>query len=362
MFVPLSVIFVPHTSFPKKKGEDGREGLDSPYEKKHMIYGGETIVDVIDTINDLNNEGKHMFCKYYLHKFVQVLHKLPFDISSIMGLFDLIQMVPFVSDRACLEVFEYLNCKLRSCPSSDVMIYSPYATKVCCSLAHGHRKVIPSFDLMLSLTLSLESNDHHNPHLTSLLDGFNFRLWHDDAIQLLLYRRSRDCLIRCGQVDNRRDASTFLKTLFRFPQVREMINSFVFCHAGALKNSGDFQDVARHALSGLDVWLIVSFHKQGEKWMTAHLSVELHDMLKEKFSSGPALEKGCAEREGSLCCPITLLPFFDPVVASDGHTYERWAILQHFSQNGFVSPVTNLPLYSTDLFTNYVLRTTFFSN
>ena len=59
-------------------------------------------------------------------------------------------------------------------------------------------------------------------------------------------------------------------------------------------------------------------------------------------------EVGKAEEErghgGGCCCPITLQPCVHPVVASDGHTYERDALLEHLARNGARSPVTREPL------------------
>ena len=39
-------------------------------------------------------------------------------------------------------------------------------------------------------------------------------------------------------------------------------------------------------------------------------------------------------------CPITLDRIVNPVVLSDGHLYERDAIMRHFASSGFVSPLT----------------------
>ena len=44
------------------------------------------------------------------------------------------------------------------------------------------------------------------------------------------------------------------------------------------------------------------------------------------------------------CCPITLEPFVCAVVASDGRTYERDALMRHMAMNGVVSPLTRAPL------------------
>ena len=43
-------------------------------------------------------------------------------------------------------------------------------------------------------------------------------------------------------------------------------------------------------------------------------------------------------------CPITLVECAHPVTASDGHTYERSAIMKHICVNGSFSPMTKQPL------------------
>lgn len=54
------------------------------------------------------------------------------------------------------------------------------------------------------------------------------------------------------------------------------------------------------------------------------------------------------------CCPITHAPMVAPVVASDGHTYERDALLRHLVRNGNRSPMTRSPL-SYHLYANRAL-------
>ena len=54
-------------------------------------------------------------------------------------------------------------------------------------------------------------------------------------------------------------------------------------------------------------------------------------------------------------CPITNDIMIDPVVASDGHSYERTAIEDWIARNP-VSPVTNQPLSSSELISNHNLR------
>ncbi|CAF5121291.1 unnamed protein product, partial [Rotaria sp. Silwood1] len=50
-----------------------------------------------------------------------------------------------------------------------------------------------------------------------------------------------------------------------------------------------------------------------------------------------------AENLGScLVCPITFTLFCDPVVAEDGHTYERQAVIDWIQQNS-TRPLTREP-------------------
>ena len=57
-----------------------------------------------------------------------------------------------------------------------------------------------------------------------------------------------------------------------------------------------------------------------------------------------ALGLGSLEYPQDLCCPITFLPMVDPVVASDGHSYERDAIETVLQRGNGLSPLTREPL------------------
>lgn len=54
-------------------------------------------------------------------------------------------------------------------------------------------------------------------------------------------------------------------------------------------------------------------------------------------------------------CPISLSIMKDPVIAMDGHSYERASIEQWFQSHN-TSPVTNLPIQSTTVIDNISLR------
>lgn len=60
-------------------------------------------------------------------------------------------------------------------------------------------------------------------------------------------------------------------------------------------------------------------------------------------------------------CPITLSCMIDPVTATDGHSYERFAIEEWFANRrsqrlSFLSPKTNEPLTCDTLTPNHTLR------
>jgi serine/threonine protein kinase len=59
--------------------------------------------------------------------------------------------------------------------------------------------------------------------------------------------------------------------------------------------------------------------------------------------------------DDSLLCPITLELFRDPVLAQDGHTYERPAIIEWIQKNG-TSPITGQHLSLEHLYPNYAIK------
>eukprot|EP00210_Caulerpa_lentillifera_P006980 g6675.t1 len=54
-------------------------------------------------------------------------------------------------------------------------------------------------------------------------------------------------------------------------------------------------------------------------------------------------------------CPISLTQMKDPVIAADGHTYERKVIEQWLSRSG-VSPITQQPLANNSLVPNLIIK------
>mmetsp|Transcript_36242 Transcript_36242/g.102121 ORF Transcript_36242/g.102121 Transcript_36242/m.102121 type:complete len:95 (+) Transcript_36242:3-287(+) len=57
----------------------------------------------------------------------------------------------------------------------------------------------------------------------------------------------------------------------------------------------------------------------------------------------------------AFVCPITHDIMEDPVIAGDGHTYERRAIIRWLEHHD-TSPTTNLQLHTTTLLPNIALR------
>lgn len=66
---------------------------------------------------------------------------------------------------------------------------------------------------------------------------------------------------------------------------------------------------------------------------------------------------GTSHLPRSIYCPITYMPMMDPVVAADGHSYERNAIKTWF-EKAKTSPVTRESLPNTSLLPNHALRGT----
>ena len=78
-----------------------------------------------------------------------------------------------------------------------------------------------------------------------------------------------------------------------------------------------------------------------------------------------ALERREAEvalaHDKNLCCPIGIELMRDPVVAADGHTYDRnhieaWFKSPQFADRAVKSPMTNIQLHDTNLIPNHALK------
>lgn len=67
-----------------------------------------------------------------------------------------------------------------------------------------------------------------------------------------------------------------------------------------------------------------------------------------------ASSEGKKALPGMPCCPITGQPMIEPVVAADGHTYERYAIAR-WMETSKISPLTGEELFHNKLVPNYLL-------
>ena len=63
----------------------------------------------------------------------------------------------------------------------------------------------------------------------------------------------------------------------------------------------------------------------------------------------------CDDPPREFMCPITLCAMRTPTVAEDGQSYEKHAIITHFRQKPYTSPLTNAPLACETLFPNFAL-------
>ena len=73
-------------------------------------------------------------------------------------------------------------------------------------------------------------------------------------------------------------------------------------------------------------------------------------------SAGAAAEVRRLALKNDLRCPITLAVMQDPVIAGDGHSYERAAI-EHWLRNHRTSPLTGCIMPNSTLLPNHRLRT-----
>jgi hypothetical protein len=105
-----------------------------------------------------------------------------------------------------------------------------------------------------------------------------------------------------------------------------------------------------------DTWISarVPVHKAEAPVVAATEADEVTSNASE-YQEEPSIVVSFAE----LLCPITQELFVDPVVAADGFTYERGALLAWFARCGdgiVASPLTNAPLSSMAIVDNQMAR------
>jgi hypothetical protein len=79
------------------------------------------------------------------------------------------------------------------------------------------------------------------------------------------------------------------------------------------------------------------------------------DSKREPHQDDDKVEDKAGSCPEQLICPITGCPMEDPVVAADGHSYDREAILQWFASST-MSPMTGMRMQTTQVFPNFTLR------
>lgn len=86
---------------------------------------------------------------------------------------------------------------------------------------------------------------------------------------------------------------------------------------------------------------------------------EIRWLKQMEFTQPSAWDKPDVPME--FLCPITHEIMREPVIISDGFTYERRAITEWFMSGKFTSPMTNIVLTNTESRPNIDLRNAIFS-
>ncbi|RLN59745.1 hypothetical protein BBJ29_005474 [Phytophthora kernoviae] len=101
--------------------------------------------------------------------------------------------------------------------------------------------------------------------------------------------------------------------------------------------------------------LAVEYEDHAEEEMMLKWETYDEDEDFEPYEGGSGDDDGEMAVPEQLICPITGCSMKDPVVAADGHSYEREAILQWF-RNSDMSPMTGMRMPTTQVFPNFTLR------
>merc|ERR1712039_216036 len=97
-------------------------------------------------------------------------------------------------------------------------------------------------------------------------------------------------------------------------------------------------------------------HRVADATLYCHLWGQSHPALVERMPT-ESMPEALAQLVdlNALLDPISHEIMTDPVVAADGHSYERSSIA-HWFQRSNRSPITNLPLAHVNLVPNHALR------
>ena len=129
-----------------------------------------------------------------------------------------------------------------------------------------------------------------------------------------------------------------------------------------LLDSADIDTVALR--SAMDRALATETQVKGLSWHHAEaLRRGQYALMEDEAEETRRAERRAAgvpmdlpEMPRELRCPITMEPFRNPVVAADGHTYERRALERHLS-NSTRSPMTNAEMGHSNIMFSLTIRT-----
>ena len=154
----------------------------------------------------------------------------------------------------------------------------------------------------------------------------------------------------------RKNANTFKREV-------EMLTQSVLAANSVLAKMGVGrlgQDATRTMISrATEMGCFLGFLREGKlNWidLADEIAAQMPPEIGETQSTKAASEDVSHVVSGDhFCCPLTLDVMANPVIAADGHTYERSAIEEWFKNND-TSPITNLLVASTVLTPNFALK------
>lgn len=227
-------------------------------------------------------------------------------------------------------------------------------------------------------SLARRARGYHMKHVANLLLTHG-DLWGDPVLLLPVLRECAGVLL-CESIRiHRLQEHPHLLAGLRLLSVCASVaigRRLLMLHVVALGRHGwpvAFGVLLSNMLTGTSVELIFHLHLRGtlqsliraahspscrdaEAWDVVRAHLRRHWPAHVDFVMNLTDDASQIEVTSPLVCPITLQPCRDPIVASDGHTYERDALMQHLTtQRVMISPLTKQPL-EYHLFTNYAGR------
>ncbi|KAL0040614.1 hypothetical protein WJX77_012463 [Trebouxia sp. C0004] len=135
--------------------------------------------------------------------------------------------------------------------------------------------------------------------------------------------------------------------------------------AAVLQTEASASRAAQQLLADEDRAAAIAAAKKAKKKQRQKARNQLtrNELVRKTMGSAASSQGGACNDEqhdaaflqSLFCCPILKAAMVDPVIAADGHTYERVAIEQ-WLQHGDISPVTGNALAHTRLLPNVLIR------